>query len=240
MPEIEFADVTADVVLKDVKNIHLSVYPPDGDVRIAAPTHMDMDVIRVFAISKLPWIRREQKKLREQRRESKRAYLPQESHYVWGERCLLNIEEHHGPSMVSCQPGQLTLHLKKKSTQEQVAKTLEDWYRAQVKAAVPALLDKWEPRLGVKVEGFYVRRMKTKWGSCNHEKKTIRLNSELAKKSPEFLEYIVVHEMAHIIEPTHNRRFIKLLNEHFPRWQFCRDELNRAPLSYVEWGKQTE
>ena len=233
--QIELGDITADVVLKDIKNIHLSVYPPTGRVRIAAPSRMDIDTIRVFAISKLDWIKQQQKKLQEQERESPREYLDRESHYVWGKRYLLKMIEVNEAPSVELEHNWMILRIRPGSSDEKKQAIMAKWYREQIREAVPPLVTKWEPLIGVKVEQFFVQRMKTRWGSCNHAARNIRLNTELAKKPPECLEYIVVHEMAHLLEPTHNARFVALMDQFMPNWRFYRDELNRLPVRHEKW-----
>ena len=194
---------------KDIKNIHLSVYPPAGRVRISAPLRMSLDTIRVFAISKLGWIKQQQQKLREQERETPREYLDRESHYVWGKRYLLKMVEIDEPPSrrTEAQPDAATGASRHRSRRTKQA-IVDAWYREQLKEAALPLIAKWEPLLGVKVRKLFVQRMKTKWGSCNPASASIRLNTDLAKKPRECLEYIVVHEMVHLLEPTHNKRFI--------------------------------
>jgi predicted metal-dependent hydrolase len=232
---IELGEITIEVVKKDIKNIHLSVYPPAGRVRISAPLRMDLDNIRLFAISKLGWIRQQQKKLREQERESPREYLDRESHYVWGRRYLLQVVESNEAPAVELKHRKMRLRVRPGTGDGKKQAIIEEWYREQLKQAVPSLIAKWEPLLGVKVERFFVQRMKTKWGSCNPGKESIRLNTDLAKKPPECLEYIVVHEMAHLLEPTHNDRFVGLMDQFMPKWQFYRTELNRLPVRHDKW-----
>jgi len=233
--QIKLGDITVDVVRKDIKNIHLSVNPPAGKVRISAPSRMDLDTIRVFAVSKLGWIKQQQRKLQEQERETVRDYLDRESHFVWGKRYLLNIAEVEEPPSVEIKHSQLLLQVRPGSDRLKKQEVLEEWYRKLLKQAVPPLIEKWEPLLGVKVERFFVRRMKTKWGSCNHIAGTIRLNTELAKKPKKCLEYIVVHEMVHLLEPTHNPRFVDLMDQYLPQWRAYREELNRLPVRHEEW-----
>jgi predicted metal-dependent hydrolase len=225
-----------DVVQKNIKNVHLSVYPPTGKVRISAPLRMDLDTIRRFAISKLGWIKQQQKKVIEQEREPPREYLDRESHYVWGTRYLLKVVEKDAAPEVQLEYSQLLLQTRPATSEAHKQAILEEWYRAQLKEAVPALIAKWEPLMGVKVERFFVQRMKTKWGSCSPASATIRLNTDLARKPCECLEYIVVHEMAHLVEPTHNRRFIALMDLFMPNWRFCREVLNRLPVQHENWG----
>ena len=233
---IELGDISVDVVQKDIKNIHLSVYPPNGRVRLSAPARMDADTIRVYAVSKLAWIRRQQKKLQGQDRETPRELLERESHYLWGQRYLLKLNEADGPSYVELKANTIVLHFHSDASVAKKLELLNDWYRTLLKDAVQPLIAKWEPRMGVEVARFFVQRMKTKWGICNPQTRNIRLNLELAKKPPECLEYIVVHEMVHLLEPTHNHRFISLMDKFMPEWNVCRDTLNRLPVRHEEWG----
>lgn len=233
--QIKLDDIAVDVVQKDIKNIHLSVYPPTGKVRISAPLRMDIDTIRVFAITKLGWIKSQQKKVLEQERETPREYLDRESHFVWGKRYLLQIVEKEAAPEVQLKHNQMMLRIRPGTSPETRQVILEAWYREKLKEAVPVLIAKWEPLMGVKVERFFVQRMKTKWGSCSPGIGSIRVNTELAKKPPECLEYIVVHEMAHLLESTHNSRFISLMDQFMPKWRFYKDELNRLPVRYEKW-----
>ena len=233
---IQLGDIAVDVILKKVKNVHLSVYPPTGAVRISAPEHMSLETVRVFAISKLDWIKREQRKLREQARETPREYLDRESHFVWGERRLLKVEEVDATPTVTLRPKHLLLRVRPDTDEDRRQALVARWYRDQVRGALPPLLAKWQAKIGVTVAQVFVQKMKTKWGSCNPETGNIRLNSELAKKPPECLEYILVHELTHLLEPTHNDRFKQLLTKFMSHWRDWRDELNRAPLAHEEWA----
>ncbi|MGH9322365.1 MAG: M48 family metallopeptidase [Vicinamibacteria bacterium] len=234
--QIQLGDIAVDVVLKDIKNVHLSVYSPTGRVRISAPKRMSLDTIRVFAISKLDWIRQQQTKLRKQEREAPRDYVDRESHYVWGKRYLLTVSEREEPPSIELSHSRMLLRVRPGTEEDKRQSLVEGWYREQMKEAVPRLLARWEPLLGVKVERFFVQRMKTKWGSCNHKTCTIRLNTELAKKPAECLEYIVVHELVHLLDPTHNARFVALMDRFMPKWQFHRQVLNRLPVRREKWG----
>lgn len=233
---IALGEITVDVVQKDIKNIHLSVYPPTGRVRISAPLRMSVDTIRVFAISKLGWIKQQQRKLREQQRETPREFLDRESHYAWGKRYLLKVVEIDGPSGVELKHNKMLLRVRSGTDQEKVEAIVDAWYRTQLKEAVLPLMAKWEPLLGVRVRKFFVQRMKTKWGSCNPASASIRFNTDLARKPRECLEYIVVHEMVHLLEPSHNKRFVALMDRFMPKWQFCREALNRLPVRHESWG----
>lgn len=233
---IQLGDIGVDVVRKGIKNIHLSVHPPTGRVRISAPEHFSLDTIRVFAIAKLGWIREQQRKLGAQEREAPREYLERESHRVWGRRYLLNVVEAQETPSVELSSGRIVLTVRPGWESEQRRKLMEAWYREQVRAAAPKVIAKWERVMGVKVSGVFVQRMKTKWGSCNPKARTIRLNTDLAKKPASCLEYIVVHEMAHIIEPTHNAHFVALMDRFMPKWQHRRALLNRLPVRHENWG----
>ncbi|MEN9489781.1 MAG: hypothetical protein RJA63_230 [Pseudomonadota bacterium] len=234
--KIDLGEFSADVVRKNIKNVHLSVYPPDGRVRISAPLHMELDTIRVFAITKLAWIKSQQRKMLAQERETPREYLDRESHYVWGKRYLLELVEKEASPGIALKHSTLVLQLRPGTDEARRQEILDAWYREQIKAAMPELLAKWEPLMGVKAGRVFVQRMKTKWGSCNPEARSIRINTDLAKKPPECLEYIVVHELAHLIEPTHNARFTALMELFLPQWRHLKDELNRLPVRHEAWG----
>ena len=233
--QIKLGNDAVDVVFKDIKNVHLSVHPPTGSVRISAPKHMNLDTVRVFAVSKLAWIQKQQKNLREQERETVREYTDRESHYVWGKRYLLRIVEVDCAPTVELQAKEMFLRIRPGTSFEVRRETISQWYRKQLRAAIPELLAKWEPIVGVHVERFFVRKMKTKWGSCNPDKRSIRLNTDLAKKPPQYLEYIVVHELTHLIEKTHNNRFTALMDQFMPQWRDYRQMLNTSPLTYENW-----
>ncbi len=233
--QIKLGDLTVEVVLKDIKNIHLSVYPPAGRVRISAPARMNLDAIRIFAISKLGWIKRQQQKFRGQERESPREYLDRESHYVWGRRYLLKISEAAAAPSVELGHSQMLLHVRPGSDRAKKHDIVEEWYRRQLRQAALPLIAKWERLMGVAVAQLFIQRMKTRWGSCNPAARNIRLNTDLAKKPPECLEYIIIHELAHLLEPTHNARFTALMDRFMPGWQFHRDQLNQLPIGREDW-----
>ena len=234
--ELRFGETVVDVVRKDIKNVHLSVHPPTGRVRISAPSRMNEDTIRVFVLSKLDWIKRHQQRIREQTRETRRDYVDRESHYVWGGRCLLTVEEDNRPPSVELRHRRMILTVRPGSDVEKRKAIVETWYRSQIRDALAPLLATWEPVIGVTVDRFFVRRMKTKWGSCNPDANSIRLNTELAKKPHECLEYVVVHEMAHILESTHNARFVELMDRLMPQWRFEQGRLNQLPVRHEDWG----
>ena len=234
--QIELGGIVLEIVKKDIKNVHLSVYPPTGRVRVAAPTHMKLDTIRLFAISKLGWIRQQQKKLREQERESRREVLDRESHHVWGRRVLLRLVEEDVPPSVRLCHSKLLLSARPGTDEVAREAILASWYRQLLKAEVAALIAAWEPRLEVTVSGFYVQQMRTKWGSCNPAARTLRLNTELAKKPKACLEYIVVHEMCHLLEPRHGARFLAMLDRFMPAWRETRALLNSLPARHERWS----
>ena len=234
--QIKLGDVAVDVVLKDIKNVHLSVHPPFGRVRISAPSRMSLETIRVFAISKLQWIRQQQKRLQNQARESEREYVDLESHYLWGRRYLLEVAENEGPPFVVLRHRHIILGVRPHAERSTKDEILAGWHREQIRTEAPGLISKWEPLLDVKVRQIFVQQMKTRWGSCNPRTRTIRLNTELAKKPKDCLEYIVLHEMVHMLEPTHGKHFLSLMDQFMPRWQFFRQKLNRLPIQHANWS----
>ncbi len=233
---IHLGSLAVEVLRKGIKNIHLSVYPPIGRVKISAPSRMSLQTIRAYAISKLGWIREQQKKMQAQERESEREYLNRESHYVWGKRYLLKVIVHNESTGLEMDHRKLTFYVRPETSAARKEELVEEWYRERLKQAVPPLIAKWEPILGVKVGRLFIQRMKTKWGSCNPSSQNIRINTELARKPKECLEYIVVHEMTHLIEPTHNARFAALMDCYLPRWQIRRQTLNRLPVRHETWS----
>ena len=235
MSQIELGDITIEVEHKDIKNIHLSVYPPNGKVKISAPTRMDLATIRVYSISKLQWIKKKQEQFRNQERETTREYLSKESHYFLGKRYLLKVVESKQYSKVILAHNEIFLHVPPLTTVFKKQEIIEGWYRAELKKIVPDLIANWEKVIGVSTNEFGIKKMRTKWGTCNPEAKRIWLNLELAKKPVECIEYIIVHELVHLLERTHNERFIGYLDEFIPKWRFYRDELNRLPFGHTDW-----
>lgn len=216
--------------------MHLAVYPPDGRVRVAVPLHIDDEAVRLAVTVRLPWIRRHQRKLAGQERQSARECVSRESHYFKGRRYLLNVLEHDGPAKVVLDGNVgIDLYVPKRSKRATRELILREWYRKELKSQMPPLIEKWEPIIGVKVHAWGIKKMRTKWGSCNTRARRIWLNLELAKKPFECLEYVVVHEMVHLLERRHNERFMKLMGEYLPHWSLRRDELNRAPLRHESW-----
>lgn len=232
---IHLGELTVELRRKAVKHVHLSVHPPDGRVTLVGPPDTRSEVARAYLISKLGWIRDQQAKLRGQARETPRAFVERESHYVWGRRYLLSVVEAEVKPGVRLGHRQITLTVRPGSDRAQREQVMHAWHKAQLHQAVPPLIAKWQTKLGVQVVGYFLQRMKTKWGSCNHRAGHIRLNTELVKKPKDLLEYVVVHEMLHLLEPTHNERFVALLEHHYPTWLEARAELNELPLGAEVW-----
>lgn len=232
---IRLGEIVIAVTRKDIKNVHLSVHPPAGRVTLAAPKGTRLEVARAYAISKLGWIRDQQAKLLGQSRETLRQYVERESHYLWGRRYLLSVVEKDEKPSVRLGHRKLTLTVRPGSSTAKREEVMQEWHRALLHEAVPTLIRKWEKKLGLTVAGYFLQRMKTKWGGCNHRAGTIRLNTELVKKPRDLLEYVVVHELLHLIEPTHSERFVALLDRHYPAWREARAQLNELPLSAETW-----
>jgi predicted metal-dependent hydrolase len=229
------AGIDVDVVYKDIKNLHIGVYPPMGRVRVAAPQQLDDDQVRLAVVHRLPWIKKHQEQLRSAQRQSIREMVTGESHYVWGWRYRLKVVERDGRPHAEIKGERLVLYVPEGTDAEYRRALLGRWYRVQLRRAVPAVLEKWEPKLGVTVPKWSIRRMKTKWGSCNRETGHIWFNVELAKKHPDSLEYLAVYEMTHLLERGHGERFTKLMDKQLPGWKALRDELNQAPLCHEQW-----
>ncbi len=233
---IEVSGIRVEVVRKPIKNLHLGVYPPEGRVRVAVPSRIDDEAVRLAIISKLGWIRRQQKVFAEQPRQSEREMVSGESHYFEGRRYLLSVVEGDGPIRVGIKGNSvLVMHIPPGTSREKRERVLNDWYRRRLKALVPDLVAKWQPVVDVQVADWGIKKMKTKWGSCNARDRRIWLNLELAKKPPHCLEYVLVHEMVHLLERHHSERFRTLMDQFMPQWRLYRDELNRAPLAHEEW-----
>ena len=232
---IQLGEISIAVTRKDIKNVHLTVHPPDGRVTLAAPFKTRLEVARAYAISKLAWIRDQQRKLGCQARETPRQFVERESHYVWGRRYLMTVDYQNVKPTVILSNKRITLIVRPGSSTEKRAELMHEWHKLLLHEVVPPLVQKWERKLKVSVSGYFLQRMKTKWGSCNHSAGNIRLNTELVKKPKDLLEYVIVHEMAHLIEPTHSSRFIAILDEQYPSWREARAELNELPLAAEVW-----
>jgi predicted metal-dependent hydrolase len=232
---IQIGEISIAVARKDIKNVHLSVYPPNGRITLVAPKGTRPEVARAYAVSKLGWIRAQQAKLRGQARESPREFVERESHYLWGRRYLLSVREKEAKPSVRLDHRRIVLTIRPGTSSPKRESVMHDWHKSLLHAALPELIRKWESRLGVEVAGYFLQRMKTKWGSCNHRARNIRLNTELVKKPKDLLEYVVVHEMLHLIAPTHSEQFLALMSKHYPTWREARAELNELPLASESW-----
>ena len=228
---IKLGDITIAVAFKAIKNVHLTVHPPDGEVSLVAPLGTRPEVARAYAVTRLGWIRQQQAALSAQARETPRQYVERESHYLWGRRLLLQVVEGEGKAYVALDHKRITLHVRPDSDAAKRAKVLHEWHKRLLHDVVPGVIAKWQPRLAVQVSSYFLQCMKTQWGSCNHAAGTIRLNTELVKKPKDLLEYVIVHEMAHLLEPTHSERFVEVLDVHYPTWREARAELNELPLA---------
>lgn len=235
METIALGDIKIEVEQKDIKNIHLSVYPPDGAVHISAPYRMEIDTIRVFALNKLKWIKKQQEIFKNQARETPREYLTKESHYFLGKRYLLKVKERNEPNRVVLKNSTIDLYVRPGTIAAKRQDILEEWYRSEMKALLPKMVFKWEKKIGVQANDVSIRKMRTKWGSCNTDSKRIRLNLELAKKPIECIEFIIVHELVHLLERSHNKVFVSYMNEFMPKWRYYREELNKLPFRHIEW-----
>jgi len=236
MPVIKIGDIAINVIYKDIKNVHLGVYPPAGRVRISAPLRMKPDVIRVFAISKLAWIKKQQSKFRSQPRETARDYVTRESHYFRGKRYLMKLIERNAPPSIELKHDVIEMYVRPNTGHEKRQVILEEWYRSNLKEIVPGIIARYEKKMKVKVNDFGVKKMKTKWGTCNSKAGRIWLNLELIKKPKEYIEYIIVHEMTHLLERHHNELFVAYMDKFLPKWRFYKEELNRLPSGHVDWN----
>ncbi len=228
--------IDVDVVYKDIKNLHIGVYPPLGRVRIAAPLKLDDDAVRLAVVQRLSWIKKQQHQLQSAERQSEREMVTGESHYVWGVRMRLKVVERPGRVHVEVDSDRLLLYVPEGAERGVRAAALEQWQRQQLRERIPGSVSSWEPMIGRTVPRWSIRKMKTKWGSCNRETGHIWFNLELAKKHPDCLEYIVVHEMTHLLERSHGERFTALMDSFMPDWRARRDQLNGAPLADEKWN----
>ncbi len=232
---ITISNLTIDIIRKDIKNMHLAVYPPTGRIRLSVPNSADSEMLRLFAISKLGWIKKHIKNFNDQPRESKRTFQTGESHYFMGRRFLLTLS-FSNRQRVSKNGNKIILQVKENATTEEKAILMKEWYRKELKKIVPPLIEKWEPIIGVKSNSWGIKVMKTKWGTCNVDEKRIWLNLELSKKPLNCIEYIIVHELVHLLERSHNDKFVAYIDKFMPKWRQYRDELNSLPVAHNDWG----
>ncbi len=234
--EIVVRGIPVELLRKDIKNLHLGVYPPNGRVRVAAPVRLNTEAVRLAIVSRLGWIRKKQKTFEGQTRQSKREMITGESHYFQGRRFRLDVKEYKGRARVRLRNNTtMELRVRPGTGRDKREEILNRWYRQQLRDQIPVLIARWEPEMGVRVAEWGIKKMKTLWGSCNPRARRIWLNLELAKKPPECLEYILVHEMVHLLERHHNDRFKELLDKFLPTWRLNLNELNRAPLIHEDW-----
>ena len=224
---IKIGDVSIEVFRKPIKNIYLRIYPPDGRIQISAPKKMALDAIRLFAITKSAWIKKKQQDLKNFSRQSERQYVSGENHYFKGNRYRLKVIYQHTDPHIELQGNQfINLYVRREASIERRAEILKNWYRDNLSEMLENLISKWEKILDVSVEHWEIKQMKTLWGSCNSKRKSMLFNLELAKKPLHCVEYIVAHELAHLIERHHNERFTALLDVHLPNWKIIKEQLN--------------
>jgi len=232
---IQLGEIAIALRRKDIKHVHLSVHPPSGRVTLVAPNGTRLEVARAYAVSKLGWIRDQQAKLRGQARETPRQFVERESHYLWGRRYLLSVRAEEAKPSVHLSHRTITLTVRPGISMAKREAVMHAWHKALLHEALPRLIRAWEPKLGVEVASYFLQRMKTKWGGCNRRARNIRLNTELVKKPKDLLEFVVVHELLHLIEATHSERFLTLMTKHYPAWREARAELNELPLGAETW-----
>lgn len=235
MELLQIGDITVELVMKDIRNVHLSVYPPAGHVRLSAPLHMNKEALRLYMITKIGWIRAQQRKFAAQERETAREYLNKERHYFLGRRYLLKVVEGQGPARIELRHSELVMYVHPGARQSKKQEILEEWYRRELAALLERMVAKWEKKIGVMADEIRIKKMQTKWGTCNAEAKRIWINLELAKKPVQCIEYILVHELVHLLERNHNERFMMYMDQFLPGWKHARTELNRLPVSHRDW-----
>jgi len=237
LSRIRVSNLSVETIRKDIKNIHLGVYPPKGRIRMAVPLKTKDESIRLFIISKIPWIRKQQKFFVKQERQTPRKYVTGETHYIFGKAYRLNvIKSNETSKIITTRKTHIDLYVKKNSTILQRKKLFEKFYRKQLKIILSKSIKKWEKKVGVNAKEYRIRKMKTKWGTCNDKDERIWLNLELAKKPFHCIDYVIVHELIHLKERKHNDRFIEFLESAYPRWQEHKAELNKGILGFFEWG----
>src|SRR5690606_2041660 len=236
MAELRVGELTLDLQRKAIKNLHINVLPPDGKVRVSAPLQMTDTAIRMAVISRIPWIRKQQQSFASQPRQTEREMVNGETHYLWGKRLRLDVRERAGKHEVEVTKTKITLFVQTGTSRDNRMLLLNEYYRAQIKAATAQLLEHWQPLIGVQADSWGVKRMKTKWGSCNIKAARIWLNLDLARKAPECLEFILVHELVHLHERHHNERFMTLMDKYLPDWRERRNLLNSSPLAHDSWA----
>lgn len=236
MPLVTFGELTVDLQRKKIKNLHISVLPPDGRVRVSAPISLSDTAIRMAVVRRLVWIRQQQAQFQAQPRQSEREMCSGETHYLWGRGYRLDVVLVDRTAEVKLNGGWIRMKVPPYYDTVQRETVLNQWYRGILKQRLPKLMAKWQTEMKVEASFVGIKRMKTKWGSCNPQSSRIWINLELVKKPPECLEFIVVHELVHLQERKHNERFIGLMNMYLPNWREHRAKLNKMPLAYNHWG----
>ena len=225
--------IPVEVSKKNIKNMHLYVKPPHGNVVVSAPLSMSDEAIERFLRTKVSWIRKQVVKFDDQPRQTDREYVSGETIYVWGKQFYMQVEHGMKNSLI-LHGGKAVLTVRKGSTAEQRGYFVKEWYRELLKAEVERVLPVWEKRTGLKATSWQTKYMTTRWGTCNKETGKIWLNVQLAKKTLECLDYIILHELIHLEEKSHNERFILLIDKHMPNWREVRKTLNGQALDYME------
>ncbi len=233
---ITVSGMKVEIVRKHIKNLHLAVYPPEGRVRVAVPLHINDENVRLAVINKLGWIKRQQTRFLTQPRQSKREYVTGETHYFRGRKYRLDVVIDPGPQKVEIKNrGRITMFLHEDTDVSVQHRIMTEWYRQQLKEMIPALVEKWQLKIGTEIDDWQVKIMRTRWGSCNQSARRIWLNLELAKKPVECLEYVIVHEILHLRERKHNDNFVALMDLYLPKWRLYKAELNKLPVRHEDW-----
>ena len=237
---LKTSNLQIEAVRKDIKNIHLGVYPPDGRVRVSVPLATSDETLRIFLITKSSWIKKQKEIFSKQERQTKREYVSGESHYIFGKKHQLTVKKSDTKQEIKItKKKSIELTIKPKTTIYQRQVMFEKFYRDELEKIIPKLLEKWEKKVEVKVKEVRIKKMKTKWGTCNAKDKRIWLNLELAKQPPHCIDYVFVHELIHLKERKHNERFLSILEQAYPKWRQSKEELNQGILGYFEWGCQS-
>jgi predicted metal-dependent hydrolase len=230
---LNVAGIPIEVCKKNIKNMHLYVKPPDGHVTVSAPLSISDVAIERFVRTRTSWIKKQVAKFDNQPRQSEREYVSGETLYVWGKQYYLQTE-YGGKNALVLSGEKAILTVRKESIPEQRDNFVREWYRELLKAEIARLLPKWEKTTALKVSGWQTKYMTTRWGTCNTATGKIWLNLQLAKKTPDCLEYVILHELVHLVEKTHNEKFVALMDRYMPMWREVKATLNGQMLDYME------
>ena len=231
--QIVISNIPVEVIRKNIKNMHLSVLPPDGRVRVSAPTQLTDEAITMFVRTKLGWIKKQQEKFQQQPRQSERQYVSGETLYVWGKQYFLQMEYSYKGNALTLSGDKAILTVRKESSPKQRGSFVNEWYRSLLKQEVAKYLPKWEKTTGLYCSSWQSKYMTTKWGTCNPTSKKIWLNLQLAKKPIECLEYVILHELAHLKVHNHGPEFTAILDQYMPYWREHKRRLNDSTLDYL-------